>query len=122
MDPVTFATNMLLILAGVFALGFLFVFVVSTWTGIRVVVFLRRQRRAESLWKKVSRRADGKRYPTQVEGVCGECGRGGRFIYCPEDSEKSLCPGCYEEFWRRVEGYVDPAEADRAVEPRAHQC
>ncbi len=103
-DPNTFALNMFLILGALILLGAAFIVLIATWTGVKVCICIIQRRRAERTWLRVSRRADGKPYPPFVEGICGECRRGGRKIFFPPDSDKTLCPACYEEFWRRAEG------------------
>ncbi len=98
-DPDTFALNLFLILGALILLGAAFIVLIAAWTGIRVCICIIQRRRAERTWLRVSRRADGKRYPPFVEGICGECGRGGRKIFFPPDSDKILCHKYYET-WR----------------------
>jgi hypothetical protein len=103
-DEHTLAVNLSLIIGGVFVLGFLSLFVVASWTAIKVAYALYQRRRARLAWDKVSRRADGVRYPPAIEGVCSECGRGGNRIYFPQETSSAYCPSCYEQYWRECEG------------------
>lgn len=100
-----FVINMFFLVGILIALGILFVFAVAAWTGIRMITCTVRRVRAEKAWEKASRRADGKPYPPSIEGVCDLCRRGNRHIYYPPEATKGLCPGCYEVFWRQMEGY-----------------
>lgn len=108
-DQHTLAVNLSLIIGGVFVLGFLFLFIVASWTAIKVAYGLYQRRRARLAWGKASRRADGARYPPAIEGVCSACGRGGRRIYFPQESSGAFCPSCYERYWRKCEGVVAEA-------------
>ncbi len=103
-DLKTFWLNLFLILCAVVLLTILFFVVISTITLIRAGLWVRRRRKAEALWLKASRRADGRTYPAGSSGVCDSCHRGSRHIY--SEYGKNLCPACYEGHWRRVENWT----------------
>lgn len=100
-----FVINMFYLVGLLVTAGALALFAIVVWTGIRVVTGTVRRVRAEKAWEKASHRADGKPYPSSIEGVCDLCRRGNRHIYYPAESSKGFCPGCYEVFWRQAEGY-----------------
>lgn len=99
------ALNFMLVIGGIVLLIIVFVFSVVTWTGISALIWVIQRRRAQREFMKRTRREDGKSYPAHAEGTCGCCGRGSRKIYFPPSGEE-LCPVCYEQFWRHVEGHA----------------
>lgn len=104
-DPETFALNLMLIIGALVLFVAAFIVFVSTWTGISALIWLIQRRRAQREFIRNNRREDGKPYPPFVEGVCSRCRRGSRRVYFAPSGE-GLCPLCYEQHWRRVEGYA----------------
>ena len=102
-DPETFALNMFLLIGAAILLGLMGICLVALWTALNSVIWLVRRRLAERVHRRLTFRADGKRYPGFMEGVCGQCHRGDRKIYYPPGTDKELCPRCYERYWRREE-------------------
>jgi hypothetical protein len=95
--------------------GFLFVFVIALWTAVKVAYAVYQRRRAKFAQFKLTCRADGKKYPPGIEGVCSECSRGGSRIYFPQETNNAYCTTCYEVYWRKNEGLeaVCPKPAER---------
>jgi len=109
-DQQTLALNMAIILGGVILLGVAVILVIAIWTGINVAIWMIQRRRAEREFRIKHRRADGKPFPTFIEGVCSRCARGHRRVYFTASGEE-LCAPCYERFWRTEETHNEPAHA-----------
>ena len=92
-DEYTLAVNLSLIIGGVFVLGFLFVFVIASWTAIKVAIALYLRRRARLTWLKVSRRADGKRRTAELVYERTEARRVERGQQCQQRQEGHECSG-----------------------------
>ncbi len=90
-----FGLNMRLLLGLIMALALLFLLVVGTWTGIKIWVFRRRQKRAQHDASIRSRGPDGRPLPPIGEGVCERCQTVSEELY-HLPSGRRLCHDCYE--------------------------
>lgn len=117
-DPQTLILNLSLILGGVLLLIVGFFAFMTTWSVTFAVIGMIRQKRSFVRWKRSTLRADGKPYPSFIEGQCQQCKRGDRKVYTLEDGHE-LCPSCYETYWRLAENFVDaePTRAPSAPSP-----
>ena len=107
-DINTFGLNLYLIIGALVFCGLAFMFFIAAWTTVNSIIWLIQRRCAERAYRKVTFRADGEKYPGFLEGVCGECHRGGRKIYFPFGTDKELCPTCYDRYWRREAAGLTP--------------
>ena len=105
-DPQTLILNFSLILGGVLLLIVGFFVFMTTWSVTLAVIGMIRQKRSFVRWRRSTLRADGKPYPSFIEGQCQHCKRGDRKVYFLEDGHE-LCPSCYETYWRLSENFVD---------------
>lgn len=107
-DPKTLGVNLWLIIAGLILLAGIGLFAIAVWTGISTWIAIVRQRNSRDEYAKRFHRADGGNYPPATEGKCEQCGvQQGRIYHV--DSGPSLCPECYETYWRRKAGWIDEA-------------
>lgn len=106
-DAQTLILNFSLILGGVLLLIVGFFTFMATWSVTFAVIGMIRQKRSFVRWRRSALRADGKPYPSFIEGQCQQCKRGDRKVYFLEDGHE-LCPSCYETYWRLAENFVDP--------------
>jgi len=97
-DQETLAMNIALLIGGAILLTALFFIAMVTMTGVKCLVWIRRQRKAEEEFLSKHRRSDGEKYPPFMEGTCTECGRGNEKVYFTAAGEE-LCPPCYERSW-----------------------
>lgn len=87
------------------------ILLIVAWTGLKIVLQVYRQHRGKREYVKRFYRADGRKYPPYIEGICEGCGRGHRTVYHPQDGP-NLCPDCYEPYWRRVTGWSEDDGSD----------
>jgi hypothetical protein len=90
-----FGLNMRLLLGLIVFLILLFLVVVGSWTGIRIWVFRRRQKREQHDALIRSHRPDGTPLPPMGEGVCERCQTVSEALY-HLPSGRRLCRDCYE--------------------------
>ena len=86
-DPRIFVGLWLLL----FTPGFL---LISIWTGIRVLIFCARLRRAEVEMLESRRFPDGRPRPPRGQGICDKCHGAFDDLYYLPSGEK-LCARCY---------------------------
>ncbi len=105
-DPRTLGVNLWLIIAALILLTGVGLIAIATWTGIRTWITIVRQRSSHEEYMRSFHRADGGNYPPATHGKCEQCGvQQGKIFHV--DSGPSLCPGCYEAYWRRETGWMD---------------
>lgn len=79
-----------LLTAGVIGL----VLFIALWTGIKILLFRRRQRQGELEHDLAKRDAKGRLLPPTTPGVCHACGKAYRKVH-HLPSGKRYCPDCY---------------------------
>jgi hypothetical protein len=102
------AVNVYWLLGFLIALAALALVLVACWTGLKILIWHVRRRRALQEYVAGTYRADGKRYPPFTGGTCDGCGRVSRKIYYPENGPR-LCSTCYERYWRENEAPDPPS-------------
>lgn len=118
-DLRTFYFNLFLILIAVLTLIFLFFSTLAAITLIRAWLLIRKRRQAEAKWQRASRRADGQPYPCRVPGTCDRCRRGGNHLFVAYGM--TICPACYEPYWRKMEDWSGPTEIQELLTARARR-
>ena len=107
-DPNTFGLNLYLIIGALIFLAAASGLLISAWTAVNSALWFVRRRCADNAHRRRTFRADGKRYPGFMVGMCTECHRGDRTIYYPPATDKELCPPCYERHWRHRKVCIKP--------------
>jgi hypothetical protein len=89
-----FGLNIMLLIglltAGVIGLVVFF----ALWTGIKILLFRRRQRQGELDHELAKRDPMGRLLPPTTPGVCHQCGKAYRKVH-HLPSGKRYCPDCY---------------------------
>ncbi len=96
MDQLTmWGLNIRIILTVAVLFLLLLLLLAAIWTGIKIWLFHRRQRRGEWERRRDSLRPDGRPYPPAAEGVCDRCGGVPEAVYYLPTGRK-LCLVCLE--------------------------
>ena len=69
-------------------------FIIAAWTGIKIFVMRRSQRRAEEDFKRLRTGADGRALPPVGPGFCDKCSRASDRVYFLPDGTRR-CQACY---------------------------
>ncbi len=84
------------LLIGILALAVLcLVLIVLVWTGGKIAIFKRRQRRAEADHRRLKFHPDGTPIPPVAPGVCHRCGRASARVFHLPAGER-LCEECHQ--------------------------
>jgi len=89
-----FVTNIGLLIGLLLALAFVLIAVILTWTGLRIWIFHRAQKREAQQQHKTATDAGGHRLPPAGPGICMECGNVFPRVFHLEDGRR-LCSTCY---------------------------
>jgi hypothetical protein len=85
-----------ILLLGVVAIGVL----IAAWTGVNIIVWKLRTRKAQTDYRRERFRPDGTPYPPSARGICERCKTVYPRVYYVE-SVGRLCPEHFEEWDRR---------------------
>jgi hypothetical protein len=91
----TFRANIHLLMGLLFFLAVGVVFLIVTWTGIKLYIRHVRERREQERWHREHFRPDGLPYPPASRGLCDRCGGSFEKVYYLSSGER-LCPKDYE--------------------------
>lgn len=92
---VMFAQNICLLIFLLLGLAILLIFIFSSWTGARVMLWQASRREAEEARRRGRFSADGRALPPTGRGICEGCLRVAEVVYHLPDGRR-LCGRCYD--------------------------
>lgn len=73
-----------------------FVLLIAVWTGIKVILFRRRQQQSELEAGRAKLDAKGRPLPPTTAGVCHRCGKACLKVHHLPSGQR-FCPDCYRD-------------------------
>ena len=99
-DPRVFGANIHLLIGLLVVGGLLIFLIIASWTGLKIKLWQRAQRREEQRQHAERFQPDGTPYPPASRGICEECGEYSDRVYHLPDGGR-LCPDHFREYQER---------------------